>query len=380
MLRPSRASFPGNDRFDVLAELGSGGMGIVYAVYDRQRRERLALKTLQDDDPGAILRLKNEFRALQDLQHPNLVTLGELFHENDQWFFTMDLVEGIDLISYVRSASVAVGNSERPSRQIRSAFDEARLRTCLAQLAEALSAIHATGRVHRDIKPGNVLVEPTGRLIVLDFGLVTHPEPGQKSVEHFFPLGTIDYMAPEQASSREVSPATDWYSVGVVVFEALTGQLPFSGGALKVLTDKQLTPPRRPSELVPGVPPDLDDLCLSLLDRDPTCPRGSRWDVNELDREARGVVELVAVAASPLTQRVIAAAAGIEEAEMFRLAGRLRTERLARTSGPTMDHTIETVFFRAGDFRAGTDEGDAGAGLGCGSVGGLTGGRTGVMM
>jgi thiamine kinase-like enzyme len=184
-------------------------MGIVYAVYDRQREERLALKTLQSDDPGALLRLKNEFRALQDLQHPNLVTLGELFHEHDQWFFTMELIEGVDLISHVRWASCTAGagrtkdasfsepptniqgclRPEEPSRQAGLTgssnldatvhpFDEERLRACLAQLAEALSAIHAAGRVHRDIKPGNVLVEPSGRLVVLDFGLVTPAEPG----------------------------------------------------------------------------------------------------------------------------------------------------------------------------------------------------------
>jgi len=282
----------------MLLELGSGGMGIVYAVYDRQRGEKLALKTLQGEDPGALLRLKNEFRALQDLQHPNLVTLGELFHDHEQWFFTMELIEGIDLISHVRNHGTCAitgeandtgvderlarddgpSRTERDSQEVeptgddppeRRSFDEARLRACLAQLAEGLAAIHAAGRVHRDIKPGNVLVEPAGRLVVLDFGLVTQPELGQKSAEHFFPLGTIDYMAPEQAASKEVSPATDWYSVGVMLFEALTGQLPFSGGALKVLTDKQLTAPRRPSDVVPGVPPDLDDLCASLLDRDP---------------------------------------------------------------------------------------------------------------
>ncbi len=276
-------------------------MGIVYAVYDRQRAEKLALKTLQSEDPGALLRLKNEFRALQDMQHPNLVTLGELFHDHEQWFFTMELIEGVDLISHVRnngtcaitgeandtgvderlpprddgrsgteshSPSIEPTGDDDPAHERRS-FDEARLRACLAQLAGGLAAIHAAGRVHRDIKPGNVLVEPAGRLVVLDFGLVTQPELGQKSAEHFFPLGTIDYMAPEQAASKEVSPATDWYSVGVMLFEALTGQLPFSGGALKVLTDKQLTAPRRPSDVVPGVPSDLEDLCVSLLDREP---------------------------------------------------------------------------------------------------------------
>ncbi len=298
----------------MLAELGSGGMGVVYAVYDRQRGEKLALKTLQREDPAALLRLKNEFRALQDLQHPNLVTLGELFHEHEQWYFTMELVQGVDFITYVRgsgtpawkatapvnggdSSSDAGLSSEDGTTPDSSAgadgsdsvgghpivpeearFDEVRLRACLAQLAEGLAVLHAAGRVHRDIKPGNILVEPRGRLVLLDFGLVTQVEPSQKSVEeHLFPLGTVGYMAPEQAAQHDVSPATDWYAVGVVLFEALTGRLPFSGSVFKVLVDKQLSTPRRPREHVPAVPQDLDDLCKALLERDPAArPTGTQ--------------------------------------------------------------------------------------------------------
>ena len=307
MSRESFSSFPGNARFDLLTTLGSGGMGVVYSALDRQRQERVALKTLRQDDPGALLRLKNEFRALQDLQHPNLVSLGELFHEEGQWFFTMELIDGVDFISYVRgrhgpardigSSQADYGISVDPS-SIRSwrppppgergcgspqadplktpdsepsagSFDEARLRACLRQLAEGLAALHAAGRVHRDIKPGNILVDRNGRLVLLDFGLVSHAELGENSAEHFFPLGTIAYMSPEQASSHEVTPAADWYSVGVLLYEALTGQLPFSGTAIKVLLDKQVTVPKRPRELASSIPQDLDELCTALLQREP---------------------------------------------------------------------------------------------------------------
>jgi eukaryotic-like serine/threonine-protein kinase len=308
MGRESLSSFPGNERFEVLAKLGSGGMGVVYSAFDRHRRENVAIKTIEQDDPGALLRLKNEFRSLQDLQHPNLVTLGELFHEHGQWFFSMELIDGVDFISYVRGQhdsasdfpdtiesfdmpssmdsavrprrfqqptvhecgaqrSEVIGGGHSPSDS--SSFDEVRLRACLIQLAEGLGILHAAGRVHRDIKPGNILVEPSGRLVLLDFGLVTHQEPGQMSAEHFFPLGTIGYMSPEQASSQDVTSATDWYGVGVLLYESLTGQLPYSGSAIKVLLDKQIAAAPRPRELEPSVPQDLDDLCVALMDREP---------------------------------------------------------------------------------------------------------------
>ena len=318
MVHDLPTSFSGNERFEVLAKLGSGGMGVVYAALDRYRQERVAIKTLHAEDPGALLRLKNEFRALQDLQHPNLVSLGELFHEQGQWFFTMELIDGVDFISYVRGGHGSAAESARvervpdqPADQPADAastdpadpadrllqpppprereggasgadllaagdldpgprsFDELKLRACLIQLAEGLAAIHAGGRVHRDIKPGNILVDPGGRLVLLDFGLVTHEEPGEKSAEHLFPLGTVAYMSPEQAASQEVTAATDWYGVGVLLYQSLTGQLPFSGPAITVLMDKQRVDPRRPRELAPGVPRDLDDLCAALLDREP---------------------------------------------------------------------------------------------------------------
>jgi serine/threonine protein kinase len=262
----SSGSFPRSNRFELLKELGAGGMGVVYAVYDRTRGERLALKTLRHRDPNALFGLKNEFRALQDLQHPNLVTLNELFCERDQWFFTMELVHGVDLISYVRTGpappirtprsstadvlagspsglagAAAVSPVPRPVVLERAAFDEGKLRDCLAQLAEGLAALHASGRVHRDIKPGNILVEPEGRLVLLDLGLVTQAEPGHKPGQPIHPVGTAGYMAPEQALGKAPSPAADWYSVGVVLFEAITGQLPFDGPVMLVLAEKQLS-------------------------------------------------------------------------------------------------------------------------------------------
>ena len=137
--------------------IGEGGMGVVYEAFDAQRRGSVALKTLSRLDAGSVYRLKNEFRALADVSHPNLCRLHELFSEGGQWFFTMELVEGERFDRWVR-----------PGRR-RST--EARLRAALPQLCAAIAAIHAAGKLHRDLKPSNVLVTHEGRVVVLDFGL-----------------------------------------------------------------------------------------------------------------------------------------------------------------------------------------------------------------
>ena len=183
-------------RFTLVRRVGTGGMGVVYEAYDQKRGELVALKTMRRVDPAALVRFKQEFRSLSDITHPNLVNLYELFAVEDRWFFTMELVEGCDFVSYVRMRPaarcwVAVGKhafgSRRPGRpppiarptaaaRGRLAFDEARLRDAMRQLAEGIEALHQIGKLHRDIKPTNVLVTPEGRVVLLDFGLTADLE------------------------------------------------------------------------------------------------------------------------------------------------------------------------------------------------------------
>ena len=246
-----------NGRFELVRELGEGGYGAVYEALDRELQMRVALKQLSRVGPDALLRFKREFRALADLRHANVVRLFELFEEGGSWFFTMELLEGDNFSAHVRPLLAAKG------------FDEARLRAAVHALGSALSAVHRAGLVHRDLKPDNVRVTPEGRVVLLDFGLVVEVAPAKGSDEQGM-FGTADYMAPEQAHSGVVGPAADWYALGVMLYEALTGHLPFYGSSIEVLMQKQRALPAHPSTLLSGLPEDLCELCMRLLATDPT--------------------------------------------------------------------------------------------------------------
>src|SRR5437660_3186688 len=232
--------FPGTERFELIQRLGEGGFGIVYEAFDRRRQTRVALKVLRDAQGDPLYRFKREFRALVDVSHPNLVALDELLTDGQFWFFTMELVRGVPMTAYVRPADGPAPDA-RTGRP-RGRLNERHLRAVLSQLADALTSIHRRGIVHCDLKPSNVLVTDKGRVVVLDFGLVSErplaslgDPPAQSSASVLVVLGTPAYMAPEQAGTRLVTPAADWYSVGVMLYEALTGQLPFAGSNLDVL-------------------------------------------------------------------------------------------------------------------------------------------------
>jgi serine/threonine protein kinase len=299
----------GTDRYENLREIGSGGMGAVYEAFDRERRHPVALKTLLHFSPAALYRFKKEFRALCDVVHPNLVRLYELVATPDRVFFTMELVRGTDFITYAvrpeimaaREAAellptstlprVRAGDREvvdhrrspvEPSRHAHSPANLDRLRPALLQLVEGVDALHSAGKLHRDIKPSNVLCTPEGRVVLLDFGVSTDlvREQDDSLVEREV-VGTARYMAPEQATDGPPVAASDWYSVGVMLYQALVGRAPFAGSAAEILTQKNAVDPPAPSECVEGVPADLDALCCALLHRDPEArPTGReilRW-------------------------------------------------------------------------------------------------------
>ena len=212
---PDEPLFDAGERFEVRRQLGAGGMGVVYEAYDHELQEAVALKVLRDPDCIWLARFKHEFRSLHDVTHRNLVTFGEFFDGPTEPFFSMELIDGVDLLAHVRGP--AAGRC-----------DLARLRAALLQLATGLAALHDVGKVHRDVKPSNILVTADGRVVLVDFGLVAELDAARQSLGGGI-VGTVEYMAPEQALSGEVSPAADWYGLGVVLFEALTGALPYAG-------------------------------------------------------------------------------------------------------------------------------------------------------
>jgi hypothetical protein len=255
---------PGPDipGYHLLRELGRGGMGIVYAAREERSGQVVALKTMQSADPAVLLQFKHEFRGLSGLIHPNLVTLYKLHAEGPVWFFTMELVEGVSFLEHVRGPGTWRGGLAPDGI--------ARLRAALLQLCDGLEALHSAHIIHRDLKPRNILVAADGHVVILDFGLAAEIDcTGQHLSHQPRLLGTVGYMAPEQAACQAVSPASDWYSVGVMLFEALTGQLPFHGTSAEVVQSKQHHDAPDPASLVPNLPQDLARLCRELLSREP---------------------------------------------------------------------------------------------------------------
>ena len=297
-------SFEGTDRFVHRRCLGTGSFGSVHEVYDRKRQASVALKTPHETTASSLFLFKREFRTLAEVHHPNLVNLQELIVDGNHWCFTMELIEGTDILHFLRGSlgpgsgpGTGSGPGSAPevqlarSRDVRpqdlptapdaleaddededelppvSAPPDIRLVTrTFKQLAQGLQALHQAGLLHQDIKPSNVLVTAKGRVVLLDFGLTSEIDPPGVPPEGVSgATGTPAYMAPEQLLDHACSEAGDWYSVGVLLYQVLTGRLPFQGTGLRTLVNKVSQTPEAPSELVHGIPRGISDLCMDLL-------------------------------------------------------------------------------------------------------------------
>jgi hypothetical protein len=284
--------FHGTDRFELISLLGRGAHGIVYEAFDRERGAMIALKVLAEQSPAGIAAFKNEFRALQEIRHPNLVELTELLFERGHWLLAMQLVRGIDILSFTSGKTASCEESgprirraapaddetirewvpppieELPVPTSSGPFSEQRVRSSFEQLTRGLMALHAAKKIHRDVKRSNVLVDADGRVTILDFGLVANLD-SVGSVTQQTLLGTPSTMAPEQAALGRVGPASDWYSVGAMLYQALTGRPPFVGSRAEVLNAKMRRLPTAPAEIVDSIPADLSALSMELLAIEP---------------------------------------------------------------------------------------------------------------
>ena len=234
-------------RLVVRGVLGSGSMGVVYRADDRLLSRQVALKTLARFDADELYQLKRGFRTLAGLSHRNLVQLYQLGAVDQLWFLIMELVEGMELAGWLRR--------QPPRSRVLHVFGE---------IAEGIRVLHAAGLRHRDVKPANVMVTPDDQAVLLDFGL-TAPI---RATAMTLTAGTLDYMAPEQLWNESPGAPADWYSFGVMLFEALAGVLPFTGQDKLKAMRRGLT--AGPRALAPDIPPALDDLVTRLLAPDPT--------------------------------------------------------------------------------------------------------------
>ena len=157
-----------------------------------------------------MLRLKREFRTLADIAHPNLVSLYELIADDACWFFTMELVDGIDVVKYIQDSWPLTHRAFERTRHV------------LRQVVGGIAELHRRGKLHRDIKPSNIMVTPAGRAVILDFGISSDVSAGHVTIADRL-AGTPAYLAPERSVGGAPEPSHDWYGLGVTLYEALTG-------------------------------------------------------------------------------------------------------------------------------------------------------------
>ncbi len=265
--------------YRILDRLGSGGMGVVWLAQDENLGRRVALKMLRDDlanSPEKRARFEREARSVAALNHPNIVTLYAVGEDKSHRFITMEYVEGTTL-----DEAIPLGGLS-PTEVLRIGAD----------IADALGEAHAHGIVHRDLKPGNVLVAKDGRVKVVDFGLARaldgelelfDSHTGQTSLtQDGLAVGTLHYMSPEQLQLRKIDHRSDLFSLGVVLFEMATGELPFPGESAAVVISAMLRDhPRRIDERSGKLPPQIADLVDRLLSKEPADRPGSALEVRD---------------------------------------------------------------------------------------------------
>ena len=243
------------ERYRILDQLGKGGMGIVYLAYDNHLHRKVALKFFLNatlDSSEEIARFHREARAAARLNHPNICTVYELGETEDKTFIAMEYVEGITLKMRMQQGNIS----------------EAEIRRWLKQIGEGLLVAHDSGVIHRDIKPANIMITARGLIKIMDFGIAKLTEAETELTRANSTIGTIAYMSPEQAHGEVIDHRTDIWSVGVILYELVTGQRPFQGAFRESIVYAMMYENvRSPIELNPDVSNDLERVTMKCLER-----------------------------------------------------------------------------------------------------------------
>ncbi len=248
-----------NQRYQLDEPLATGGMAMIYRAQDLMLERTVAIKVLRADltnDPEFRDRFRQEAKAAANLSHPNIVTVHDFGLDAGLFFIVMEYVPGVDLKSILRT---------------RGRLPVIEALSLMIQACSGIGYAHRAGIVHCDIKPQNMLVTPDQHLKVVDFGIArvfSTISPDEKSEVVW---GSPQYFSPEQAAGNPPSPASDVYSLGVVLFELVTSQLPFSGATPEELARQhRLSPPPSPRKLNPEISPDLEQILLKVLSKEPS--------------------------------------------------------------------------------------------------------------
>ena len=243
-------------RYQIIEELGKGGMGKVYKAVDTKINDKVALKLIKPDissDSKTIERFKNELRIARKIRHRNVCQMYDLGEEKGTHFITMEFVPGEDLRSMIKmSGRLAVGTTINIAKQV----------------GEGLVEAHSLGIVHRDLKPGNIMIDRQGNVRIMDFGIARSKEAKGITAAGMM-IGTPEYMSPEQVEGKDVDPRSDIYSLGVIMFEMVTGRVPFEGeSSLSIALKHKTEAPADPRKFNARVPAGLSAVILKCLEKD----------------------------------------------------------------------------------------------------------------